>query len=313
MVNHAIRQILACPRCKHGLAAGDLLVCSNCGIEYPVVDGIPVLIDDDRSLFKRDDFVLHRDTTYGKPATGWKKFVLALIPSISTNLGSDENFRTFFLHLKAHSARPRVLIIGGAVEGKGLALDPIANDVELVETDVSFGVRTGLICDAHDLPFRSGTFDGVIAQAVLEHVVDPFRCVTEIERVLAPGGLVYAETPFMQQVHMGRHDFLRFSHLGHRRLFRGFAEIDSGAVGGPGTALAWSWAYFLRSIFRGRTMQRAAFAFGAMTGFYFKYFDYFIASRPGGFDAASCYYFLGSKSEEPLSDQELVKGYLGTF
>ncbi len=82
------------------------------------------------------------------------------------------------------------------------------------------------------------SFDGVICQAVLEHVLDPYRCVEEIHRVLRPNGLVYAETPFMQQVHGGTHDFTRFTHLGHRRLFRKFAEVDSGVVCGPGMALA---------------------------------------------------------------------------
>ncbi len=43
-----------------------------------------------------------------------------------------------------------------------------------------------LICDAHDIPFADRSFDGVIVQAVLEHVVDPFRCCEEIHRVLIP-------------------------------------------------------------------------------------------------------------------------------
>ena len=57
-------------------------------------------------------------------------------------------------------------------------------EIELVETDASFGPRTMLICDAHDIPFKGETFDGAIAQAVLEHVADPYRCVEEIVRVL---------------------------------------------------------------------------------------------------------------------------------
>ena len=60
-------------------------------------------------------------------------------------------------------------------------------------------------------------------------------------------GVVYAETPFMQQVHMGPYDFTRFTHSGHRRLFRRFEEVESGAVCGPGMALAWAYQYFLLS------------------------------------------------------------------
>ena len=45
--------------------------------------------------------------------------------------------------------------------------------------------------------------DGVIVQAVLEHVLDPRTVAAEVERVLRPRGMVYAETPLMQQVHEG--------------------------------------------------------------------------------------------------------------
>jgi len=82
----------------------------------------------------------------------------------------------------------------------------------------------------HTIFFDASSFDGVIIQAVLEHVVEPNHCVEEIHRVLKENGLVYSETPFMQQVHLGRYDFTRFTHLGHRRLFRKFKEICGGAV-----------------------------------------------------------------------------------
>jgi uncharacterized protein YbaR (Trm112 family) len=304
-------KLLACPNCKGSLAQGKALVCSSCETEYPVLDGVPVLINDARSLFSVSDFIEKRNTTYGKPAGGWKKFILRFVPSISINIGSKENYASFFFKVRETNPSPRVLIIGGAIEGEGLdtvSLDPA---IELIETDVAFGARTGLICDAHDLPFLDGSFDGVIAQAVLEHVVDPFRCVAEIERVLRPGGLVYGETPFMQQVHMGRYDFLRFSHLGHRKLFQNFSELASGPVAGPGTSLAWAYAFLLRSFFRSRSLQSAAFAFGSLTGFWMKYLDLFLINKPGAIDAASAFYFIGRKTGEPLDDRKLIEGYRG--
>ncbi|GAC1539128.1 MAG: hypothetical protein NVS2B7_10680 [Herpetosiphon sp.] len=183
--------------------------------------------------------------------------------------------------------------------------------IKLVETDVSWGPRTTLMSDAHDIPFTEATFDGVIVQAVLQHVVDPYRCVEEIHRVLRPDGLVYAETPFMQQVHGGKYDFTRFTHLGHRRLFRRFTEIDSGACCGPGMALAWSYQYFLTSWVTSKPARRLLLAFARMTSFYLKYFDYFLAKRPATIDAASGYYFMGKKADHTLPDRELITLYKG--
>lgn len=183
--------------------------------------------------------------------------------------------------------------------------------IDLVESDVAFGPRTMLICDAHDIPFQDSSLDGVIAQAVLEHVVDPYRCCEEIHRVLKEQGVVYAETPFMQQVHAGRYDFARFTHLGHRRLFRKFEEIDSGAVCGPGMALAWSYQYFLVSFTTSRMLRALLRDFASLTSFYLKYFDYYLIDKPGAFDAASGYYFMGRKAGQVLSDQDLIKLYKG--
>lgn len=204
---------------------------------------------------------------------------------------------------------PKVLVVGGAFLGQGMETLVDNPHVELIETDVSFGPRTMLICDAHDLPFEDELFDGAIAQAVLEHVVDPFRCVEEIYRILKPRGLVYAETPFMQQVHGAPYDFLRFTHLGLRRLFRRFDELSSGVVCGPGMALAWAYQHFLMSFFTSETARMLVKALARATSFYLKYFDSYLSQKPGSLDAASGYFFLGRKSEHILSDRELVRSY----
>jgi hypothetical protein len=115
----------------------------------------------------------------------------------------------------------------------------------------------------------------------------------------------------MQQVHMGRYDFTRFTHLGHRRLFRRFEEIDSGAVCGPGMALAWSYQYFLLSFATSRIVRALIRAFTSLTAFFLKYFDHFLVETPGALDAASGCYFMGRKSDRTLSDRDLITLYRG--
>ena len=310
---------LRCPICHSKLELkSDRLECVNpqCRASFPVVNGIPVLINESRSLFSIEDFVHHRSTTYqSRPGIEGKleRLGMKLLPSSNLHLKARQIYLKFAELLLEKNENPTVLVIGGSTAGQGMESILSLPAIQLVETDVSFGPRTAIICDAHDIPFEDGTLDGIIFQAVLEHVVDPYRCVEEVHRVLKDGGLVYAVTSFMEQVHWGKYDFTRFTYLGHRRLFRKFSEIDSGAATGPGMALAWSYQYFLRSFTRAKIMRKLIMAFAMLSSFWLKYFDHILIDKPGALDAAASYYFLGRKSNRVLSDRELIKLYKGGF
>jgi len=180
-----------------------------------------------------------------------------------------------------------------------------------VEIDVALGPRTRVVCDAHDLPFVDGAFDAAVCQAVLEHVLDPGRVVEEIHRVLAPGGLVYSEVPFMQQVHGGAYDVTRFSLLGHRRLYRFFDEIRSGVQGGPGMALGWSLWYFMRTLARTRQGRGIAFVLARIAFWWLKHLDRWLDGAPAAVDAASGTFFLGRRREGAVSDEAILSSYRG--
>ena len=306
-----------CPVCHGPLEAEeDTLFCKNpaCCAEFPIVDGIPVLINEARSVFSISDFE-KRDETFFKSsdnklvALGVK--MVRLLPSIGESVGSRERYAEMAELLLRENPAPVVLVVGGSIIGYGMKEFLARPAIRFVETDISFGPRTQIICDSHDLPFPDGTFDGVVAQAVLEHVADPYRCVEEFHRVLKRRGIAYAETPFMQQVHGGRYDFTRFTFLGHRRLFRRFAEINSGVAGGPGMALAWSLRYFALSLTTSRTGRAIAYLVTRLSSFWLKYFDRHLVKKPGAFDAASGYYFMGQRSDAVLSDRELIQLYRG--
>jgi SAM-dependent methyltransferase len=205
---------------------------------------------------------------------------------------------------------PIVLSIGGG-DG-GIGIDNLKDPrFRIINTDVIVGPGVDYAVDAHSLPFPDGVFDLVIAQAVLEHVADPVQCVKEIHRVLRPNGLVFAETPFMQQVHLGRYDFTRFTHLGHRRLFREFHEIESGQVASAATALAWSLTGFFTSFTNTRKGRQIVYFCGRVLFGWLKYLDPIVVRCAGSWDAASAFYFLGSRADKALSDAEVIRGYRG--
>ena len=64
--------------------------------------------------------------------------------------------------------------------------------VRAEEHGVSVDLRRGV---AEALPWADGSFDLVILDNVLEHVKDRARTLSEIRRVLRPGGLLYQVTP----------------------------------------------------------------------------------------------------------------------
>ncbi len=308
------QKFLRCPVCRAELERlGDQFRCIDveCATVFPIVEGVPVLINEKASIFSINDIVRQAGITGDSRQNMFRKIASTVIPSISKNIKSKQHYDRFSKLLLRRSNAPKVLILGGSILGQGMQSLLLYPSLELIETDVSFGPRTALVCDAHDIPFADESIEGVIIQAVLEHVVDPCLCVEEIHRVLKKQGLVYAETPFMQQVHSGRYDFTRFTHLGHRRLFRRFEELDSGAVCGPGMALAWSYHYFLLSFTRSRISKRLVGAFACLTAFYLKYCDYFLIDKSGALDAASSYYFIGQKSSKVLPDRDLIKLYRG--
>lgn len=312
----SLRESLCCPVCKEKIIfEGDTYFCTNveCSSKYPVVNGIPILINESNSIFSKNEFIKQEVHSCQKSKIHKiKKYIKRLVPSISKNLKAKQNFNEFKQKLYEFSSKPKVLVIGGGTLGEGIEeLIDCKNNLEIVETDVVFGPRTRIIVDAHDIPFINNTFDGVVIQAVLEHVVDPFMCVEEIFRILKKQGIVYSETPFMQQVHMGCHDFTRFTNLGHRRLFRKFEEIDSGIICGPGMALAWAYEYFLLSFTTSKLLRKLIRVFARFTSFYLPYFDLILAKNPAAYDAASGFFFLGRKGENILSDRDLIKNYKG--
>lgn len=272
---------------------------------YPVVDGIPILIDDSRSLFSIAQFERGTETTVpDRPA--WVQQVAQRLPSINLNVKASESFARLVDLLPPDA---RVLVVGGRTRGEGSDILYDSEEVDVVGADVAFGPETDLICDAHHLPFQDETFDAVVAQAVLEHVADPHRCVDEMHRVLKPDALIHAETPFLQQMHMKPYDFTRFTLVGYRRLFAQFDDIACGPTCGPGMALAWTYRGFLQSFGASSATRRALAAVAHLTAFPLKYLDYILIDRPGARDAASGYSFTGRKRKTRLSDREVVEWF----
>ena len=94
--------------------------------------------------------------------------------------------------------------------------------------------------DGKIMPFRNDSFDSAIATEVLEHCPDPNKTISEIFRVLKPGGFFFFTVPFIWPLHLVPHDEFRYTPFSLRRILKeeGFFDIAVSSCGGWNATLA---------------------------------------------------------------------------
>jgi len=121
-------------------------------------------------------------------------------------------------------------IMQTAYEKSGMVLDCGAGlkthlQPQVITLEIVDYPSTDVLGVGEHLPFPDGIFDAVFSFAVLEHVASPFRCASEIMRVLKPGGLLYCQVPFLQPEHGYPDHYYNMTRSGLRHLF-----ADNGAI-----------------------------------------------------------------------------------
>jgi SAM-dependent methyltransferase len=98
--------------------------------------------------------------------------------------------------------------------------------------------------DIHDLKFADEEFDVVVCGAVLEHVDDPLKAISELRRVLKPGGLIWIEVPFNHHYHPAPKDHWRVSPTGMLIWMRDFVPLAGGLFTRDGSPLHTAVFFF---------------------------------------------------------------------
>jgi SAM-dependent methyltransferase len=75
-----------------------------------------------------------------------------------------------------------------------------------------------LIGSGLHLPFGEEVFESVLCLQTLEHVPDPFAVVSELARVLRPGGALVLTVPQAWRIHEPPHDYYRYTRYALRYL-----------------------------------------------------------------------------------------------
>lgn len=202
-----IKPYLICPVCR-----GDLkdfkeeFFCVNCGVSFPQTDtSYNFLTLELRKLFS----IIETDNISSNAYGG-------VIDQLITELEDG-------------------LILDCGAGNRHVQFNNIINYeiVDYPSTDV-LGV-------GEKLPFKDNTFDAILSLAVLEHVMDPFKCASEIMRVLKTGGKLLCQVPFLQPYHGYPHHYYNMTEQGLINLFKGLS-VESCKVplnGHPIFTLSW--------------------------------------------------------------------------
>jgi SAM-dependent methyltransferase len=126
---------------------------------------------------------------------------------------------------------PSVLELMRETPKDGLILDcgsgdRVFRDPRYVSVDCQQYQLPLVYADVLKLPFRNGTFDCVISQALLEHVPDPFAAVREMVRVTKPGGKLWSGMAFMQPLHAIPSHYFNATPWGIQELFRSVEILE---------------------------------------------------------------------------------------
>jgi SAM-dependent methyltransferase len=193
-----LEALLRCPECGSEVELGELAVCVG-GHRYPIVEGIPVFLDD--------------ETIASNPQYAGQR---AYFDSEFRSYGrySLENWRIGYLDrlrgagvLEGSGALVDIGVGGSGytvIEAARAGRQAIGCDLSLEGLVVArrFAAAEGVAertlwvcCSAERLPLASSSVGSALAIAVLEHVPDDQAALRELARVLQPGGRAWVTVP----------------------------------------------------------------------------------------------------------------------
>lgn len=159
--------------------------------------------------------------------------------------------------------------------------------------------------DGCNMPFKNNTFDTIINTHVLEHVYEPNKMVTEIARVMKPGGTAVFLIPCSANLHMAPGHYYNFTQFWIRYVMKEnkLKIVLLEPVGGlwASTALRMSYFFLIALRFKGMSSD-----FNKRTIWFYILFPFMVAFLPV-LIVCSMIFSLGDLTENPNDHLVVVK------
>lgn len=120
--------------------------------------------------------------------------------------------------LERHRTSDNVLEIGGGRAGGYHTFGDLFPNRHTFDIDSK--AKPDTLGDVHELPFGDSLYDYILCTEVLEHLHSPWIAISEMKRVLKPGGKLILTTRFIFPIHEAPHDYYRYTEYGLKHLFK---------------------------------------------------------------------------------------------
>lgn len=127
------------------------------------------------------------------------------------------------------SSQDRVLDVGC---GDKPYASLFAHTAAYIGVEIEPGPKVDVVAPAWKLPFPDHSFDVLFSTQVLEHVSRLSETITEMQRVVKPGGKVFISAPLTFIEHGTPYDFWRFTRYGFQHLFQNFTIVKIKGLNG---------------------------------------------------------------------------------
>ncbi len=294
---------LRCPVCHAGLdfsGALSQIRCASCCEIFPVTPGgVPVLLrPDQRSQVRR---VLSEDEGGRKMVEQYRRFGTwgAKVRSVfkPPSIVYDEDVaRKYSWIYDTRGPDTLILSIGGG---------PGRENPRVVNLNLDAFDSVDIVGDGTNLPLADGSVDTVTCNAVIEHVPNPASLISEMHRVLRPGGYAQLMIPFVFPYHAFPGDYQRYTVSGICELTRCFEKVELCVLTGPTSTMLVLLREYLRLLIPGGDGRFVRTALNGISGwltFPLKYLDRWLNRKPEAATLAAAFYYLGRKPDSNHTD-----------
>lgn len=210
---------LSCPLCGSSLAKdGGVFVCGGCKAEFPEKDGKVFFADSPSD-------VAVNNTENPDNQKKWTPFRKA-------------QHRFVFRELSRVSENFAICDLGA---GPSQSYEVFSKFPNYIGVDFYPYSRVSVVADIEKrLPFLNDSFERVLALSTFEHIHKVHDLLSEIFRILKPGGALIASTPFLLGIHQAPYDFHRFTKYELEKMLidAGFKDVKIVSLA---STYEWYW------------------------------------------------------------------------